>query len=94
MMADDQRCWQEGAGPAMRRPRRSRLVTLVQRFVEADSWPASLVFLERPPALLSGDADDILTDRGLLRSVNLVHEHSHAHHNVFHSHEHGAEHHA
>lgn len=69
MMADDQRCWQEGAGPAMRRPRRSRLVTLVQRFVEADSWPASLVFLERHPALLSGDADDILTDLRALASA-------------------------
>lgn len=52
-----------------RRPRRSRLVTLVQRFVEADSWSASLAFLERHPALLAGDADDILTDLHALASA-------------------------
>ena len=51
-----------------RRRRRSRLVALVRRFVEADSWPASLVFLERHAALLTDDADDILTDLYALAS--------------------------
>ena len=42
--------------------RRSRLVSLVRQFVEADSWSASRVFVERHPALLSADADEILAD--------------------------------
>ena len=50
-------------------PRRSRLVTLVQRFVQADSWSASRVLAERHPALLSGDADDILTSLRALASA-------------------------
>jgi hypothetical protein len=49
--------------------RRSRLVALVRRFVEADSWPASLVFLERHAALLTDAADDILTDLCALASA-------------------------
>ena len=50
-------------------PRRSRLVTLVQRFVQADSWSASRVLVERHPALLSGDANDILTSLRALASA-------------------------
>ncbi len=49
-------------------PRRSRLVTLVQRFVRADSWPASRALVERHPALLSVGADDILTELRALAS--------------------------
>jgi hypothetical protein len=41
--------------------RRSRLARLIQRFVEAESWAASRVFVERHPALLSDDADEVLT---------------------------------
>ena len=51
------------------RPRRSRLVTLVQRFVQADSWPASREFVERHAALVSDDADDILTGLRALASA-------------------------
>ena len=40
---------------------RSRLTRLIQRFVAAESWAASRVFAERHPALLSDDADEILT---------------------------------
>jgi hypothetical protein len=52
-----------------RQPRRSRLVALVQRFVEADSWSASRVFLERHTALLSDEADRVLTDLRALASA-------------------------
>lgn len=51
------------------RPRRSRLVALVQRFVEADSWSASRVLVERHTVLLSDDADDVLTDLKALASA-------------------------
>ena len=47
---------------------RSRLTRLIQRFVEAESWSASRVFVERHPALLSDDADEVLT--GLLDAAS------------------------
>jgi cobalt/nickel transport system ATP-binding protein len=53
-----------------------------------------LVFSEEHRLVAEGTPAEVLADRTLLRSVNLVHEHSHAHRNVFHTHEHGAEHHA
>jgi cobalt/nickel transport system ATP-binding protein len=53
-----------------------------------------VVFSEEHTLVAEGTPNEIVTDHALLRSVNLVHEHSHAHHNVFHSHEHGAAHHA
>lgn len=53
----------------VKRPSRSRLVALVQRFVQAESWSASRVLVERYPALLSPDADDILTDLRALASA-------------------------
>jgi cobalt/nickel transport system ATP-binding protein len=53
-----------------------------------------VVFSEEHRLVAEGTPRDVLRDGALLRSVNLVHEHSHAHHNVFHAHEHGAEHHA
>jgi hypothetical protein len=49
-------------------PRRSRLAALVQRFIRADSWPASQALVERHPALLSDGADDILTEWRALAS--------------------------
>jgi hypothetical protein len=52
----------DDACPVTRQPHRSRLVALVQRFVEADSWQASKAFLERHTALLSDEADDVLAD--------------------------------
>lgn len=52
-----------------------------------------VVFSEEHQLVADGTPADVLADHTLLRSVNLVHEHSHAHHNVLHSHEHGAEHH-
>jgi hypothetical protein len=52
-----------------RAPRRSRLVALVQRFVEADSWAASRAFLERHTVLLSDEAGDVLTDLHALASA-------------------------
>ena len=52
-----------------------------------------VVFSEEHQLVAEGTPADVLADHALLRSVNLVHEHSHAHHNVFHSHEHGADHH-
>jgi cobalt/nickel transport system ATP-binding protein len=51
------------------------------------------VFSEEHRLVAEGATADVLADRDLLRSVNLVHEHSHGHRNVFHSHEHGADHH-
>jgi tetratricopeptide (TPR) repeat protein len=48
--------------------RRSGLTRLIQRFVEADSWAASRVFVERHRALLSDDADEVLT--GLLDAAS------------------------
>jgi cobalt/nickel transport system ATP-binding protein len=53
-----------------------------------------VVFSEDHKLVAEGTAAEVLTDGALLRSVNLIHEHSHAHHNVFHRHEHGADHHA
>jgi cobalt/nickel transport system ATP-binding protein len=53
-----------------------------------------VVFSEEHTLVAEGTPGEVLADTVLLRSVNLVHEHSHAHHDVFHSHEHGAEHHA
>jgi cobalt/nickel transport system ATP-binding protein len=53
-----------------------------------------VVFSEEHTLVAEGTPSEIVTDHALLRSVNLVHEHSHAHHNVFHSHEHGVAHHA
>jgi cobalt/nickel transport system ATP-binding protein len=53
-----------------------------------------VVFSEDHKLVAEGTPAEVLADDALLRSVNLVHEHSHAHHNVFHTHEHGAEHHA
>jgi cobalt/nickel transport system ATP-binding protein len=52
-----------------------------------------VVFSEEHQLVADGTPADVLADHALLRSVNLVHEHSHAHRNVFHSHEHGADHH-
>jgi cobalt/nickel transport system ATP-binding protein len=53
-----------------------------------------VVFSEEHRLVAEGTPAEVLADHALLRSVNLVHEHSHAHHNVFHLHEHGADHHA
>jgi hypothetical protein len=53
----------------VKRPSRPRLVALVQRFVQAESWAASRVLVERHPVLLSPDADDVLTDLGALASA-------------------------
>jgi hypothetical protein len=50
-------------------PSRSWLVALVQRFVQAESWAASRVLVERHPVLLSPDADDILSDLCALASA-------------------------
>jgi cobalt/nickel transport system ATP-binding protein len=53
-----------------------------------------VVFSEEHTLVAEGTPCEVLGDHALLRSVNLVHEHAHAHRNVFHSHEHGADHHA
>jgi len=53
-----------------------------------------VVFSAEHTLVAEGTPEEVLGDTALLRAVNLVHEHSHAHHNLFHSHEHGAEHHA
>jgi cobalt/nickel transport system ATP-binding protein len=53
-----------------------------------------VVFSEEHRLVAEGTPAEVLADGGLLRSVNLVHEHSHAHRNVFHTHEHAADHHA
>lgn len=52
----------------MAKLRRSGLTRLIQRFVQADSWAASRVFVERHRALLSDDADEVLT--GLLDAAS------------------------
>jgi cobalt/nickel transport system ATP-binding protein len=52
-----------------------------------------LVFSEAHELVAQGSPDTILGDRELLRSVNLVHEHSHRHGRVMHRHEHGRDHH-
>jgi cobalt/nickel transport system ATP-binding protein len=52
-----------------------------------------VVFSEHHTLIAEGTPRDVLADSALLRSVNLVHEHAHAHCNVYHSHEHGVDHH-
>ena len=51
------------------------------------------VFSEEHRIVAAGPTAQILADRSLLRSVNLVHAHTHAHDGVIHTHEHGREHH-
>jgi cobalt/nickel transport system ATP-binding protein len=51
------------------------------------------VFSEEHRIVAVGTTSEILADRSLLRSVNLVHEHTHFHHRVSHTHEHGIDHH-
>jgi cobalt/nickel transport system ATP-binding protein len=53
-----------------------------------------VVFSEEHRLVAEGTPAEVLADDALLRSVNLVHEHPHAHRDVFHRHEHGADHHA
>ncbi|MCU1457040.1 MAG: transporter ATP-binding protein [Actinomycetia bacterium] len=48
-----------------------------------------VVFSEDHRVAAEGAPGEILGDRALLRSVNLVHEHFHAHGSTVHSHEHG-----
>jgi hypothetical protein len=67
----------KSVGRAMARVRRSRLTQLIQRFVEADSWAASRVLAERHRALLSDDADELLT--GLLDAAAARGDHATAH---------------
>jgi cobalt/nickel transport system ATP-binding protein len=52
-----------------------------------------LVFSEDHRIVAEGPPADILADRELLLSVNLIHEHSHLHGGDPHAHEHGPEHH-
>lgn len=47
-----------------------------------------LVFGEDRRILTSGTPEEILTDRSILLSANLVHHHRHAHGDVWHEHEH------
>jgi cobalt/nickel transport system ATP-binding protein len=51
------------------------------------------VFSEEHRVVAVGTTEQILADRSLLESVNLVHEHIHVHDGVIHSHEHGMDHH-
>jgi len=51
------------------------------------------VFSEDHRIVAVGTTNEILGDRSLLRAVNLVHEHSHVHQGVSHTHEHGLDHH-
>ena len=53
-----------------------------------------VVFSEQHTLVAEGTPGEVLADTALLRSVNLVHEHSHAHANMFHTHEHRSDHHA
>jgi cobalt/nickel transport system ATP-binding protein len=53
-----------------------------------------VVFSEEHRLVAEGTPDEVLADTALLRSVNLVHEHPHGHHNVFHTHAHDMDHHA
>lgn len=52
-----------------------------------------VVFSEQHRIAAEGSPGDILADRDLLLSVNLIHEHSHRHGDVEHAHEHGHDHH-
>ena len=52
------------------------------------------VFSEEHRIVALRSTHEILADRTLLRSVNLVHEHSHFHDGLSHTHEHGVEHHS
>jgi cobalt/nickel transport system ATP-binding protein len=56
-----------------------------------------VVFSEQHTVVASGTPREVLSDRDLLLSVNLVHEHSHPHVSaervVVHSHEHSGRHH-
>ena len=51
------------------------------------------VFSEEHRIVAVGTTGEMLGDRSLLRSVNLVHEHTHLHQGVSHAHEHGIDHH-
>ncbi len=53
-----------------------------------------LVFSEAHRIVAEGTPDEILGERDLLLDVNLIHEHSHLHGALAHSHEHGLDHHA
>jgi len=52
-----------------------------------------LVLSEEHRVVADGTPHDVLADRDLLLSVNLVHEHSHRHGGLLHSHPHGSGHH-
>jgi cobalt/nickel transport system ATP-binding protein len=52
-----------------------------------------VVFSEDHEVVAQGSPDAILGNGELLRSVNLIHEHSHRHGTVVHEHEHGHDHH-
>jgi cobalt/nickel transport system ATP-binding protein len=52
-----------------------------------------VVFSEQHRIVADDTTAKVLADRALLRSVNLLHEHTHAHDGVVHAHEHGLEHH-
>ena len=53
-----------------------------------------VVFSEDHRIVGEGPPAQILADRALLLSVNLIHEHSHSHDGVVHAHEHGEGHHS
>jgi len=52
-----------------------------------------LVFSEEHRIVAEGAPADVLKDRDLLLSVNLIHEHSHSHDALEHAHEHALDHH-
>jgi cobalt/nickel transport system ATP-binding protein len=52
-----------------------------------------LVMSEDHRLVTEGSPDEVLSDPELLRSVNLIHEHSHRHGETLHSHPHGVDHH-
>ena len=52
-----------------------------------------VVFSEEHQIVADGPTATVLADRDLLRAVNLIHEHRHAHGGEVHSHEHGPDHH-
>ncbi len=53
-----------------------------------------LVFSEEHRIVADGATSRILADRSLLRSVNLIHDHVHAHGSFTHGHEHAMQHHS